>query len=59
MRDTVPPPNPQAKAAKASRPLVQVPGRRSGEGSDSVLQHLMHDRACNPDKGGPRNDRPA
>ncbi|TWO71912.1 hypothetical protein FN976_07940 [Caenimonas sedimenti] len=39
-------------ADEAKRALM-IPGRRSGAGAESVLQHLAHEADFKPFKGGP------
>lgn len=43
----------------APRGDAQLPGRRSGEGSVSILQHLQKDGRCRPGEEHPRAHAPA
>jgi hypothetical protein len=52
MRDTPPQPSERAAAAASPAPL-QMAGRRSGEGSASVLEHLVQERLRSSDKNAP------
>jgi hypothetical protein len=50
MRDTLPPPGEHPTASAPAPTPIQMAGRRSGEGSASVLEHLVLDRiAKKPD----------
>ena len=55
MRDPLPSPNehPGAAGATPAPAPVQAAGHRSGEGSSSVLEHLVQDRARSSDKIAP------
>jgi hypothetical protein len=44
MRDTLPPAGDHPTASTPAPAPIQLAGRRSGEGSASVLEHLVQDR---------------
>jgi hypothetical protein len=57
MRDTLPPPTERPRGPTPSPAPVQTVGHRSGQGSASVLEHLVQDRLRHSDKSAPSRER--
>lgn len=57
MRDTISPPTERPNAPTPGPAPVRAAGHRSGQGSASVMEHLVQDRLRHSDKRAPSRER--